>query len=214
MTFDEYAEKHLSALTPEGRRLVQMGWNGHEEFGGDQAARAQGGNSVAIPRDVAQAKGMYLVGYSWLKHNAPQELATPQPADSFQSRVAPWMQECFGREISSDSVERNHRFLEESLELVQSLGCTKGEALQLVDYVYGREVGDPPQEVGGVMVTLAALCLASNLNMHECGETELARITQPEIVEKIREKQKRKPSMSPLPGVYPDRPTLPEQESE
>ncbi|OJT01195.1 DUF551 domain-containing protein [Marinobacter nauticus] len=34
---------------------------------------------VAIPTDIAAAKGMYLVGYSWLKHNAPQELATPQP---------------------------------------------------------------------------------------------------------------------------------------
>lgn len=34
MTFDEYAERYLSALAPEGRRLVQMGWNGHEEFGG------------------------------------------------------------------------------------------------------------------------------------------------------------------------------------
>lgn len=48
MTFDEYAEKYLSALTPEGRRLVQMGWNGHEEFGGDQAARAQGGKAVGV----------------------------------------------------------------------------------------------------------------------------------------------------------------------
>jgi len=34
---------------------------------------------VAIPKDVAAAKGMYLVGYSWLKHNAPDELTTPQP---------------------------------------------------------------------------------------------------------------------------------------
>lgn len=42
-----------------------------------QADRAQGGDikgRVAIPRDVAEAKGMYLVGYSWLKHNAPDEL--------------------------------------------------------------------------------------------------------------------------------------------
>lgn len=34
---------------------------------------------VAVPRDVAEAHGMYLVGYSWLKHNAPQELIAPQP---------------------------------------------------------------------------------------------------------------------------------------
>jgi len=139
---------------------------------------------------------------------------TPQQSgESFQERVAPWMQECFGPEISADRVERNHRFLEEALELVQSLGCTAEESHQLVDYVFGRPVGDPPQEVGGVRVTLAALCLAAGLDEDQCAETELARIWTK--VEKIREKQKRKPAMSPLPGVYPDRPTEPEtQESE
>lgn len=136
--------------------------------------------------------------------------AAPQ-AGSFQSRVRPWLLECFGERIAGDREERNHRYLEESLELVQAEGCTAEEAHKLVDYVYSREIGDPPQEVGGVMVTLAALCLANDMDMHDCGESELARITQPETVKKIREKQKRKPSMSPLPGVYPERPQPPEQ---
>lgn len=114
-----------------------------------------------------------------------------------QERVAPWMQACFGPEISADKIERNHRFLEEALELVQSTGCTKSEALQLVDYVYNRDIGDPPQEVGGVMITLAALCLAQGLDMHECGEVELARIWTK--VEEIRAKQAAKPKNSPLP---------------
>lgn len=139
--------------------------------------------------------------------------AAPQPDHSpdagkvvpFQTRVDGWMQECFGPEISADQVERNHRFLEEALELVQALGCTKDEAHKLVDYVYGRAVGDPPQEVGGVMVTLAALCLANGMDMDAAAETELSRILQPEVVTKIREKQKRKPAFSPLPGSYPDR---------
>jgi len=126
-------------------------------------------------------------------------------AEPFQTRVNGWMQECFGPEISADKVERNHRFLEEALELVQSLGCTQAEAHKLVDYVYGRAVGDPPQEVGGVMVTLAALCLASGMDMDAAAETELARILQPEVVTKIREKQKLKPAFSPLPGSYPER---------
>ena len=117
----------------------------------------------------------------------------------FQQRVQPWLLECFGAEIAADRVERNHRFLEESLELVQSLGCTASEAHQLVDYVFGRPVGDPPQEVGGVMVTLAALCLASGLDMHGAGEVELARINVPEVVAKIRAKQAAKPNHSPLP---------------
>jgi hypothetical protein len=55
------------------------------------------------------------------------------------------------------------------------------------------------------MVTLAALCLAHGLDMHGAGETELARISQPETITRIRMKQASKPAMSPLPGVYPER---------
>lgn len=116
----------------------------------------------------------------------------------FQSRVRPWLQACFGAEIAADKVERNHRFLEEALELVQATGCTQSEAHQLVDYVFGRPVGEPSQEVGGVMVTLAALCLAHELDMHADAETELARIWTK--VEAIRAKQAAKPKHSPLPA--------------
>lgn len=128
-----------------------------------------------------------------------------QSTPSFQRRVQPWLMECFGELIAGDREERNHRFLEEALELVQSCDCTAEEAHKLVDYVYGRPVGEKSQEVGGVMVTLAALCLANGLNLYDAAETELARITQPAIMTKIREKQKRKPAMSPLPGSYPSR---------
>lgn len=124
--------------------------------------------------------------------------AEPKAAELFQDRVQPWMMECFGPMIAGDREERNHRFLEEALELVQSCGCTANEALQLVDYVYGRDIGEPHQEAGGVMVTLAALCLANALDMHEAGETELARVWTK--VEAIRAKQAAKPKHSPLPG--------------
>jgi len=127
--------------------------------------------------------------------------ATLGPAASvqlFQQRVQPWMMACFGAEISADKDERNHRFFEESTELVQASGMTASEAHQLVDYVYGRPVGEPAQEVGGVMVTLAALCLAQDMDMHVAGETELARIWTK--VDTIRAKQAAKPKHSPLPA--------------
>lgn len=117
---------------------------------------------------------------------------------TFQDRVQPWLLACFGEMIAGDREERNHRFLEEALELVQATGCTASEAHQLVDYVFGRDVGDPPQEVGGVMVTLAALCLANGMDMHDAAEVELARIWTK--VEAIRAKQAAKPKHSPLPG--------------
>lgn len=129
------------------------------------------------------------------------ELTSP-----FQSRVHPWLMECFGPMIAGDREERNHRFLEEALELVQACGCSATESHKLVDYVYGRDIGEPAQEVGGVMVTLAALCLANDIDMHAAGETELARIWTK--VEQIRAKQAAKPQMSPLPGAYPQRTPL------
>lgn len=117
---------------------------------------------------------------------------------TFQERVKPWMLACFGEEISHDVTERNHRFLEEAIELVQATGCTESEAHQLVDYVFARPVGEPAQEVGGVMVTLAALCLAQKMDMHAAGDTELERIWA--NIEKIRAKQAAKPRHSPLPA--------------
>lgn len=119
--------------------------------------------------------------------------------DTFQNRVKPWLLECFGEMIAKDKEERNHRFLEESLELVQACGCTPSEAHQLVDYVYNRSIGVKYQEVGGVMVTLAALCLAQDLDMHESGEIELRRIWG--TVKEIRKKQTEKPKHSPLPQL-------------
>lgn len=134
----------------------------------------------------------------------PASAPSEQKAETFQSRVEPWLLACFGEEISNDKEERNHRFLEESLELVQATGCTASEAHQLVDYVFGRPVGEPHQEVGGVMVTLAALCRAQALDMHANGEIELARIWTK--VEKIRAKQAAKPKHSPLPEATAPQP--------
>lgn len=118
-------------------------------------------------------------------------------SDTLQSRVHPWMMACFGPEISADRVERGDRLLEEVFELLQSGGYDPARVLALRDYVWGRPAGDPPQEVGGVMVTLAAYCLAHNLDMHAAGETELARIWTK--VEAIRAKQAAKPVGSALP---------------
>lgn len=121
--------------------------------------------------------------------------AIPDP--TFQQRVLPWLIETFGAKIASDITERNQRFLEEALELVQSTGCTSREAHELVDYVFNRPAGAPYQEVGGVMVTLAGLCLATGLDMADNGETELSRVWTK--VEQIRAKQATRPKYSPLP---------------
>jgi hypothetical protein len=120
-----------------------------------------------------------------------------------QTLVRRWCVRAFGQQVADDHRERNHRFLEEALELCQSLGCAQAEAHVLVDYVYGRPVGRPQQEVGGVLVTLAALCGAHpDLSMNAEASTELARINRPEVLDKIRAKQAAKARdipLSPLP---------------
>jgi NTP pyrophosphatase (non-canonical NTP hydrolase) len=134
--------------------------------------------------------------------------ATPAVGgEAFQKRVHAWMMECFSMEICRDRQERNHRFIEEALELVQACGCTASEAHQLVDYVYGRDQGDINQEVGGVMVTLAALCLANDIDMHSSGETELARVWTK--IDQIMAKQAGKPKHSPLPQSVAAQPASP-----
>lgn len=120
---------------------------------------------------------------------------------TLQQRVQDWMIECFGAEVAADIPERNFRFLEEALELVQAGGCTREDALRLVDYVYGRPAGEPAQEVGGVVLTLSALCIASGIYMLTEAERELSRVNQPEVIARIRHKQMTKPHKSPLPGV-------------
>lgn len=111
----------------------------------------------------------------------------------YQMAVAGWAKKVFGEEIASDIPTRCYRFLEEAIELVQSLGTTKEQANILVNYVYGRPLGEPHQEVGGTMVTLAALCAAKGLSMNTCAWAEQYRCELPEVMEKIRLKQKLKP---------------------
>ena len=112
---------------------------------------------------------------------------------SFQTRVFDWIKKCFSSDVVNNAKERNYRFLEEALELVQACDLSKEEALQLVDYVYNRPKGEPVQEVGGVAVTLACLCEVKGIDMLKAGEDELSRIDQEEIIKLIREKQNSKP---------------------
>jgi hypothetical protein len=108
------------------------------------------------------------------------------------------MDACFGDAIKADQLERADRFVEEALELAQTMpefGAERAHAL--VDYVFGRPVGERAQEVGGVMVTLAALCNAASISINNSAETELARVWTK--VEVIRAKQAAKPVGSALP---------------
>lgn len=122
---------------------------------------------------------------------------------SYQQEVSDWAIRCFGEAIATDKTERAFRFLEESLEVCQSLGVTEDEAHNLVSYVFNRPLGVLSQEVGGVTVTLAALCSATDIELEEEAKTELARCEQ--NTERIRAKHNAKPVgiRTSLPGLLP-----------
>ncbi|OCJ61385.1 hypothetical protein [Agrobacterium tumefaciens] len=120
---------------------------------------------------------------------------------SFQDGVAQWLLECFGPVIIADKTERADRFIEEALELVQSVGYPAERVMALLSYVYGRQLGEPAQEVGGTMVTLAAFCISHSIDMDEAAKTELARVWTK--IEAIRAKQAAKPTGSALPVAQP-----------
>jgi hypothetical protein len=155
----------------------------------------QEGVNAMVTRQIEchRCKGKGLI------YTAPPSASAPSQPSELQAKVAPWMQECFGPVISADKLERSDRFIEESLELVQACGYERERAHALVEYVFNRPVGEPSQEVGGVMVTLAALCLAHGMDMHAAGETEVRRISAPDVIAKIRAKQASKPTGSALP---------------
>jgi|GEM_PF-1225858 len=138
-----------------------------------------------------------------LEANAKQPAQAVDSGQTFQAGVAEWMGQCFLPSLYSDMTERGDRLLEEVLELLQAHGYDKARVPTLVDYVFGRPVGDPAQEVGGVMVTLAGYCWVAGLDMHAAGDAELARINQPHVMAKIRAKQEAKNALhfdTPLPG--------------
>lgn len=120
-----------------------------------------------------------------------------------------WLRLCFGQ--SKDNLgERTLRIAEEALELAQAELVADGKNPRkllhaLVDQVCDKPVGEPFQELGGVMVTLGAYVMVkyraghadpdpTNASqpksiMEQAWEAELYRIMDPQVIEQIRKKQ-------------------------
>jgi hypothetical protein len=116
-----------------------------------------------------------------------------------QARVRKWLVNCFGQKIADDAQLRNKRFIEEAIELVQARGMTQAEAIEVLEYVYARPKGNQEQEVAGTMTTLMALCAQAGINIGEVTYKEIHRIETPEVMAKIRARQKDKPGGAEVP---------------
>lgn len=120
-------------------------------------------------------------------------LQAREPEPSLQDRIGHWLESCLGHEVWEDEDERAGSFIEEALELIQALGIPAAAAHRAVDYVYGREIGEVPQEVAGAFLTLANLATTHHLDMTQLAEAELDRVWRK--IDKVRAKQAAKPNL-------------------
>ncbi len=113
-----------------------------------------------------------------------------------QRRVWSWCGHVFaGRDSWRTKQERTRRFLEEALELAQACEMSRADAETLVAYVYGRPVGKLRQELGGTVMTLAALAEQLGMDAEAAGYEEMERVEAPEVSEKVRAKQVHKDAL-------------------
>ena len=98
-----------------------------------------------------------------------------------------WLEKVFP-DHASDPEERIIRTLEEVLELAQCEEVTREQMHALVDQVMDKPIGDPKQELGGVMVTLASYCAVTGMDAGNAFDAEFQRCNDPEVIVKIQRK--------------------------
>lgn len=93
------------------------------------------------------------------------------------SRIAhEWAVRCFGDKHVINSGTRSLRTVEEAIELCQALGVSRELAHKAVDTVYSRPIGEPEQEIGGVLLTINILCESLGVDADALFERELRRV--------------------------------------
>ena len=73
------------------------------------------------------------------------------PDLTLQAGLVEWATHAFGRQTVDDQRQRAMRCLEEAVELAQALGLDEAACHRQVSHTYGRPVGEPSQEVAGVI---------------------------------------------------------------
>lgn len=108
-----------------------------------------------------------------------------------QKELLDWSERCFGP-TALHRRQRALRFLEEALELCQAMELTPADVETLSAYTFGRPVGTPRQEIGGVMITLYGLAERLGISVEEEELREFDRIMDPSFEAMIRIKHAQK----------------------
>lgn len=78
------------------------------------------------------------------------------PLTNLADRTARWVVRTFGLPNLTDRRERARRIVEEAIEVAQSEGIDEARVRRLVERVYSRPVGMIGDEIGGLLLTIAA----------------------------------------------------------
>jgi NTP pyrophosphatase (non-canonical NTP hydrolase) len=87
-----------------------------------------------------------------------------------------WAVENFGVEEVSSFPQRGLRLLEEAAETAQATGLSEELAHKIVTHVWSRPVGELPQELGGLSLTMLILAELAELDLDAAEEHELQRV--------------------------------------
>jgi hypothetical protein len=93
-----------------------------------------------------------------------------------QRRIADWCVAAFGNTHASSTQQRGVRFLEEAIEAYQACGCDQAMAHKLIDYIFAKPVGDLPQEIGQVGLSILALAHAAQVSADAEEAAEVGRV--------------------------------------
>jgi hypothetical protein len=108
---------------------------------------------------------------------------------TLQTRVGQWVVRALGAQHLADRQMRAKRLLEEAIELAQAEGLHPDLVHAWVEHVYGRPAGGAREEARGVGITYFAYCESLGEDHKKLIEEELARVSTPAMIAKVRERQ-------------------------
>ena len=93
-----------------------------------------------------------------------------------QAAVEGAVRRVFGDKIMDSTVERGSRVFEEAAELAQVEGVTEDACHRIVSAKFSKPRGELRQEVGGLTVTLLALCAHHDMRLDDVASAEIVRL--------------------------------------
>ena len=101
---------------------------------------------------------------------------TAATRDHRQAEIHAWCMAAFGDHDALFIPQRGLRLVEEAIETAQACGCDPVLLHRLIDHVYSKPVGELPQELGGLGVTMLALAAAAGVSADAAELCEVARV--------------------------------------